>query len=101
MLQVLINFFTLNALNTPSDVYLGLAAIWVLLLTAGIASVVSRARSAWTAAVWIVLMLGLPIVGMFVYCVWCMMSADYFFLKMIGLHRQTASYLRAASLRNK
>lgn len=101
MLQVLINFATLNALNSPPEVYIGLAAIWVLLLSAGIASVVSRARSAWVAAVWIVFILIVPIAGLFVYCVWCMLSADYSFLKMFGLHRQTASYLRAASLRNK
>lgn len=101
MLQILINFFTLNALNTPPEVYIGLAAIWALLLAAGVASIILRALSVWTAAGWIVLLLGLPIVGMFVYCVWCMLSADYSFLKMFGLHRQTASYLRTASLRNK
>jgi hypothetical protein len=97
MLQVIINLLTFNALNTPPEIYAGLGAAWVLLMSAGIASVVTRKCLLVVKLVWLVLIVGLPVAGLLVYCIWCVISADYSFLKMFGLHRQTASYLGATS----
>jgi len=94
MIQAIINFCTFNALNTPREVYFGLAMAWLLLLGAGIASVISRKGQLWLKLVWMLVLVGLPVVGLFVYCLVCVLTADYSFLKLFGLHRQAASYLR-------
>jgi hypothetical protein len=101
MLQVLINLLTLNALNTPPEVYAGLVAAWLLLVVAGIASVISQPFSRIGKIAWIILVLALPVMGMVIYCVRCLLGADYAFLKMFGLHRQTSAHLRSAMHRPK
>jgi hypothetical protein len=99
MLEAILNFCTFNALNTPREVYFGLAMAWLLLLGAGIASVISRKGQLWLKLVWMLVLVGLPVVGLFVYCLVCVLTADYSFLKLFGLHRQAASYLRNPSPR--
>lgn len=94
MLQAIFNFCSFNALNTPREVYFGLALAWLLLLGAGIASVISRKGQLWLKLVWLLVLAGLPVVGLFLYCLVCILTADYSFLKLFGLHRQAASYLR-------
>lgn len=94
MLQAIFNFCTFDALNTPREVYFGLALAWLLLLGAGIASVISRKGHLWLKLVWMLVVVGLPVVGLFLYCLVCVLTADYSFLKLFGLHRQAASYLR-------
>ncbi len=101
MLQVLINFVTFHALNTPPEVYVGLAIAWLLLLIAGFASVINRSSSMVAKVLWLLVIVGLPIIGLLVYCFWCVVSADFAFLKMFGLHRQTAVQLRSAPSRSK
>jgi hypothetical protein len=97
MLQVLVNFLTFNALNTPPEVYFGLAAAWALLLVAGCSSIFSQ-RHWWLFKVlWLLMVIGVPILGLLLYCAYCLFSADYGTLKMMGLHKQTASQLRTIS----
>lgn len=99
MVQVLINFLSLNALNTPPEVYAALGVIWLILLVAGMASVFSRACSGWLKLLWLLLIVGAPVVGLLVYCVFCLVTADYSFLKLFGLQRQKATFLRNPKLR--
>lgn len=94
MVQAIINFLTFNALNTPPEVYFGLALAWLLLLGTGVASVLSRRGSIWLKLMWLLVLISLPVVGLFVYSFVCIVTADYGFLKLFGLHRQAASYLR-------
>ena len=93
MSQVIINFLTLNALNTAAEVYFGLALAWLLLLGAGVASVLSCRGSVWLKLFWMLVIIGFPIVGLSVYCFICVLTADYGFLKLFGLHQNAASYL--------
>lgn len=87
MLQVIINLLTLKALSTSAEVYAGLAAVWLLMLAAGIASVISRTWSPALKFFWCLILLVLPVAGMTVYCLWCLFIADYSFLKVLGLSR--------------
>jgi hypothetical protein len=94
MIQVLINFFSFNALNTPPEVYAALGSVWLLLLLAGMASVFSQNFGIWLKLLWLLLMITIPVGGLFLYSVFCLATADYSFLKMFGLHRQKALILR-------
>jgi|GEM_PF-1701898 len=85
MLHVIINLLTLKALSTPVEIYAGLGFVWLLMLTAGLASVVSRNSSGWLKVLWFILLIGLPVAGMMLYCLYCLWAADYDFLKVFGL----------------
>ncbi len=87
MLQVIINLLTLKALSTSAEVYAGLAAVWLLMLAAGIASVLSRTWSPALKFFWCLVLVALPVAGMAVYCLCCLFVADYSFLKVLGLSR--------------
>jgi hypothetical protein len=93
MVQAIINFLTFNALNTPPEIYYGLAFVWLLLLGAGIASVLSRQGRIWLKLLWLLVLIGLPVVGLLIYSIVCVITADYGFLRLFGLHRRAASYL--------
>lgn len=94
MVPAIINFLSFNALNTAPEVYFGLALAWLLLVGAGIASVLSRQGAFWLKLFWLMVLIGLPVVGLFIYSIVCVVTADYAFLKLFGLHRQAASYLQ-------
>ena len=97
MLQVIINLLTLRALSTSAEVYLGLAAVWLLMLGAGIASVFSRAWPSWSKLVWCAVLVGMPVVGMALYCLWSLAIADYSFLKVLGFSRKHTDQLAPKS----
>lgn len=99
MLQVIINLLTLKALSSPFEVYAGLALVWLLMLCAGLASVLSRPWSLWVRIVWCLVLLLLPVAGMTLYCLVSLIVADYTFLKVLGFSRkQQAGYLSAKPL---
>ncbi len=95
MLQILFNLLSLKALSTPIEVYLGLVVVWVMLLVAGVGSVLSHRWSAWKKIAWCLLLVAVPVVGMTFYCFLSLCWADYSFLKLLGLGRQGSGQLSA------
>lgn len=93
MYQAFTHFLTLTALNTAVEVYYGLALAWLLFLGTGISSVLSSRGALRLKLFWMALIIGLPVIGLFAYCVVCILCADYGFLKLFGLHSNAASYL--------
>ena len=93
MLQVIINLLTLKALSSPLEVYAGLAAVWLLMLFAGMASVYSRPWRLWKRMLWCVILTLLPVIGMALYCLLSLSHVDYSFLKVLGLNRKQAGRL--------
>jgi len=90
MLQVIINLLTLRALSTSAEAYVGVLAVWLLMLGAGFSSVFSRNWPVWLKLLWVLLLVGVPIVGMFFYCLLSLILADYSFLKLLGLNRKSS-----------
>jgi Kef-type K+ transport system membrane component KefB len=90
MLQVIINLLTLKALSSPLEVYAGLGLVWLLMLAAGMASVMSRPWRLWKRMFWCVILVVLPVIGMTLYCLLSLTLADYSFLKVLGLNRKQA-----------
>ena len=97
MLEVILNLLKLRALSTSAEVYVGLFAVWLLMLAAGAGSVLSRPWSPVFKIMWLLVLLFLPVVGMGVYCLFSFLVADYSFLKVFGLGQKQPA--RGAPLR--
>ncbi len=95
MLQVIINLVTLNALNSALEVYAGLGVVWLLMLVAGCASVLSRPWHPVGKMAWCLVLIALPVAGMTLYCLVSLFLADYAFLKVLGLGRKHGGYMSA------
>lgn len=61
-----------------------LMGVWVVLVFTALWSVASRSFSVPVKVFWMIVILGLPIVGMLVYVFTCLASADWEFLKQMG-----------------
>jgi hypothetical protein len=100
MVQVITNLLTLNALNTPPEVYWALAAAWVLIVTAGITSIASQHFSTITKIIWLLVIIAIPVAGMLLYCAYCILSAEYAIIRMLGLHKHTSNQLKSIAPKN-
>jgi Phospholipase_D-nuclease N-terminal len=83
MRETIIRFLTLNPLNEHPLVYWGLGFIWVILILNCLASLRQQPtgyKARWT---WFALILFLPIIGMGLYLMRCLVTADYSFLKFV------------------
>lgn len=81
MLQVLIRFLTFNVISEHPAVYWGLALVWVVLLFAALSSVRSLSIPAGAKAGWFALILLLPLAGLGLYALRCLVRADWSFFK--------------------
>ena len=83
MREVFNRFITFDALNDHPMIHAGLAIIWVLLLVAAFLSIRSQTFGAVAKWIWFLVILALPILGLAIYAVWCLVRADWSFLKFI------------------
>lgn len=90
MRAVIINFLSLNVLNTHPAVYWALAAVWISLCVSAFHSLRSQETSAGSRAVWMGVILFLPILGLAAYSVFCLIKADWGFLKPLFQSRSEA-----------
>jgi hypothetical protein len=85
MRGVIIRFFKFDALNTIPEVYVFAAMIYVALVTITWFSVFSLKVGKFAKLFWIVVVTFIPIVGIAIYCVFCLYKADYSYLKRFGM----------------
>jgi len=81
MLQVVIRFLTFDVLSEHPAVYWGLAGVWLMLLTAAVSSLRSLDISFGAKAAWVLLILFVPVLGLGVYALRCLIRGDWSFLK--------------------
>ncbi len=81
MLQVFIRFLTLNVVSEHPMVYTGLAAVWLLLLLAAFSSLRILEVPVGAKIAWTLLILCVPLVGLGIYALRCLVKADWGFLK--------------------
>ena len=81
MLQVLIRFFTFNVMSEHPAVYWGLAAVWLILLLASVSSLRSQPLSKGAKLAWFALILFLPLIGLGIYALRCLLKAEWTFMK--------------------
>lgn len=90
MRAAIFNFLSLNVLNTHPAVYWALAAVWISLCVSAFHSLQSQEISAGSRALWVGVILFLPIIGLAVYSVFCLFKADWGFLKPLFQSRSEA-----------
>jgi hypothetical protein len=81
MLQVLIRFFTFNVMSEHPAVYWGLAAVWLILLLAAVSSLRSLPISTGAKVAWFALIFLVPLIGLGIYALRCLIMTDWSFFK--------------------
>jgi hypothetical protein len=85
MSDVLTRFFALEALNVIPEVYVALAGIWLWILIVNFFSIAGQQIPPWAKLIWVLVVTLLPILGVFLYCLFCLLRADYSYLHQLGL----------------
>ena len=85
MRSVFINFISLHAENVSAEVWIGLAAIYVVMVGITLTSVWSNTWSKRASLIWTTIVVALPIVGIFVYSLASLSRCDFSFLKQFRL----------------
>lgn len=83
MRETIIRFFTIQPLNEHPLIYWGLLVAWLILLGATMASIRVQPISLTMRWVWLVLVVLVPVVGMYLYLIRCLICADYSFMKFV------------------
>ena len=83
MLETIVRLFTIDPLNEHPRIYWGIALVWLVLVGNCIASLRVQSISVAARWLWVALIIALPIVGMALYLLRCLLVADYSFLKFV------------------
>lgn len=97
MLQIVIRFLTFEVINVHPAVYWGLLSIWVMLLIAAASSLRGLEISSRAKTGWILLILLIPVFGMGIYTLRCLVKNDWSFLKPFFAPPRTAKKIAAAN----
>lgn len=95
MSEFVTNFLFLHVHNSSFTVQVMLGVIWLMLLAAGLWSVMSQSHGALWKVFWSAALILLPWVGMFLYSFRCVVVSDFSFLKPLGLRAGKLSRLNA------
>ena len=76
MIQLVLRFLTFNAQNLIPEVWVILVVLWVGLVFFSVTSVVSLNISASGKVFWLALIVILPIFGLFIYCIRCIIRSE-------------------------
>lgn len=90
MLQVVIRFLTFDVVSEHPAVYWGLAAVWLILLAAAVSSIRSLEISFGAKVGWGLLILLVPVFGLGIYGLRCLILGDWSFLKPFFAPPKTA-----------
>lgn len=94
MKEVLIRFITIHPMNDHPILGWAMALVWLVLVGNCVASIRQQPMEIRSRLMWILLIVFVPIVGMAAYLFYCLLQADYTFLKFIlgpPKHIQTAN----------
>jgi hypothetical protein len=83
MRELAIRFLTFQALNDHPMIHLGLVLAWLVLLAASIMSLRQQPFSLAKKWMWFAVILLLPLVGVGLYALRCLLTSDFSFLKFL------------------
>lgn len=81
MRGVFIRFLKQDILSEHPMVYWGVVVIWLLLLIAALASLRTQSFGIGVKIVWILFLLGVPVIGLACYCLFCLIRGDWSLIK--------------------
>ncbi len=90
MLQILTRFLTFNVMSEHPAVYWGLAAVWLILLMASVSSLRSLPISTNRKVAWFAVIFLLPLFGLGLYAIRCILQGDWSFFKPFFVRPKTA-----------
>ena len=97
MRTAIINFLTMKPEVVTTFVWWIVGLAWLLLLSCCIASVVAQVHHAAWKILWIVVLVALPLFGAFFYSAYCIVTADFRFMRLFGV-RSKARQLNAVQV---
>ncbi len=100
MRGIVINFLNLEVLNLHPAVYCGFAAIWLLLLISAVISVRTLEIPIAAKLVWLLLIFVVPIAGIGLYALRCLLKADWKALAPLFHSRKLNQQLPSAKIPN-
>jgi len=81
MAEVVIRFLTFEVVTVHPMIYLGLAAVWLVLLITALMSVLSLRVGLLAKSLWMLLILTVPVIGLACYALRCLFRGDWSMLK--------------------
>jgi len=85
MRGVITRFFNFQALNTIPEVYVYALVILAVLVIITWFSIFSQNFGLGAKTFWLMVVTYLPIFGIVIYCVFCLIRADYSYLRRFGI----------------
>lgn len=83
MKDVIFRFVYAEAITTHPMIYWGIAGAWIAMLIGAFLSIRQQMIGASGKWVWLMLIVLVPVGGLFLYLIWCLLRVDYSFLKFI------------------
>ncbi len=83
MKEVLIRFITIHPMNDHPILGWAMALVWLVLVGNCVASIRQQPMEIRTRLMWMLLVVFVPIFGMLAYLGYCLLKADYTFLKFV------------------
>jgi hypothetical protein len=77
MREAMRNLMEMNPQNLILEVYIGLGLIWAMLLIAGLWSIITSRSPIILKILWSLVIIGLPMVGMLAYALYCVLQLDF------------------------
>lgn len=90
MVDLLKRWLTFDAQNIIPEVWQALAVLWVALLIFSFTSVATLEISAAGKFFWLLIIICLPLLGLFLYCIRCLVRADYHQLEFLFFRRRNS-----------
>lgn len=81
---------SMEAVTVIPEVYWGLLVVFIIFLLVSAASVISQPFGAGMKALWLAVLLLLPLLGLWIYSLRCIIFADYSFLRDWGIVRNSS-----------
>ena len=78
-------FATLNAQNVIPYVYVAISVVWLVMLATAVTSLRQQQISRGAKVVWLLLIVLLPVLGLGLYCLRCLIRAEYPLLQQLGV----------------
>ena len=85
MRTVIMRLLTLRAENVTPEVLMALGFIYLGAVALCLSSVFRSTSSSVSRLAWMMLVIFLPVIGIFLYCFRCLILADYSALKQVGI----------------
>lgn len=90
MIRTFSNWLRLDAQNFIAEVWYAALILWIALVILGILSVGTHTLTKKSKIIWIAVIVALPLVGLFAYCIFCLTRVEYHMLEFLFRKRKSA-----------